>query len=173
MTRFPLSSPRSPTCFTSASGAIFFAPDTTVGWPLPAFRLHYLTVEPHAGLRSDSRPGSAELAWLTASSRESLRHLDLDGFTPDVASHLQSWGGQLRTIRLGLLYWADRPLVEQAAGLARLCSLRRLTLMERPQDTAEDDQFAQDEGDAFEGWLAQAVARVNRELGRQVARVEF
>ncbi len=150
-----------------------FTPDIIVGWPEPTFRLTSLKLPCDIRTRDSPRPGAEELDWLTFSSRESLVQLDLEGFTADVACDVLLWGSQLRTVRLGLVHWADRRAIGWAVDLVKLPSLVRLTLArEAPEREPEGDSDA-DELDGFVAGLAQAVAGANRGLGREVARVEL
>jgi hypothetical protein len=140
------------------------------GWRRPSFRLNRLTLLCGLPCRDSPRPGLAELEWLTASSRDSLRHLRLEGFSSDVIADLLTWSGNLETVRVAVPCWAGRDAVHSALEVGRLPGLRRLMLSVGPD--ALEEERSDDEFDRFAAELRQAATEANTKLGRPIIVVE-
>lgn len=136
-------------------------------WPPPSFRLATLRVTFNLLQEEDDyKPCLAEFKWLTASSRESLRHLELEGFECDVVADISDWGHKLETIELGLFYWSTHQQLAEAAELGKLPALRRLTLGASAVQPALD--FDESQIDGYGPRLQDAVDHANRELDREI-----
>lgn len=147
-----------------------FSPGTVVGWPAPSFQLRSLHTKSWTFSRSNDQPGPAEFEWLVGSSRDSLRHLHLDGYSDAVLPRLLTWGDKLETVHLTVMHWVDHNAVRRAVGVGRLKSLRRLTLAVGPEE--EEDDYDDDDFSRFVAELKAAAAGVNAELGREVVVLE-
>ncbi len=62
--------------------------DSPVAWPKPTFELSTLSFTYAITIRNADPPDIDQFQWLTDSSRNSLRHLELEGFAPDVVGEL-------------------------------------------------------------------------------------
>ncbi len=134
-------------------------------WPKPTFTLRRLFI----GLSFHKYQTAVDVAFasLTYSSRASLRHLTLDGYSNGILHDICEWGGSLLT--LDLIVWLGT--ADDIAGdfrPARLAALRRMTVTVGP---ANADVFVPDLVHEFVAKLERGAAEVNAELGRKVVHV--
>ena len=75
-----------------------------LGWPHPQLRLVTLESGYWYLIPASPEPSLAELQWLTASSRESLRRLDIVSYSHGIVSDILQWGPKLHSLRFGVFY---------------------------------------------------------------------
>ncbi len=144
-------------------------------WPTPTFRLSKLDI--FFDLFRDYPFTQTEFDWLTTSSRDSLRHLDLPTTTPDIVDSLGRWGHNLRVLsfmRNGSLS-EDQDRTEAlnelsgAVGLGRLPSLRKFWI----SIIVADSEWDQREVVEFANQVEVAAGEVNKELGKELVEIDW
>ncbi len=95
-------------------------------WPQPSFQLTSLSLSVTFGF--GFRPlQPSDLAWFTSSSRHSLRHLSLEGYTHDALAEVAEWDVDLRTLEL--VFWAEGA-AGQGEMLVKLAGRKELERLE-------------------------------------------
>ncbi len=146
---------------------------SAVHWPKPVFHLTYLDI-----LSDDEGRGElsrAELEWLTASSRatlQSARVMPCAGSACEAFAH--TWGA-LRSLTLGQDCELDGPASRAQALSAAMHKVEvgRVDGLERLELTGCMRGETDEETDKFLDEVREAVARFNKEIGREVVRCDL
>ncbi len=149
----------------------YFVGADASGWPQPRFQLESLTFGYWFIDEGSAEPPLAEFQWLTSSSRESLRHLDIVGYSHAIVADILQWGHNLHTLRIGIFYWINRDQMLQTLELARLRSLHALTISVGPAQM-DGGHPETDEFNDFVAELYEAVDGINDELGMEVVVID-
>lgn len=141
------------------------------GWVKPKFELRNLKFAYWYIDENDDEPYLSTFQWLTASSRASLRHLDIEGYPNGIIGDILNWGDQLHTLRVGVLQWISRERMMDTLRLANLHSLCTLIVAVEPA-VREDGYPDMYEYGEFLERITEAAVDVNEVLEKMVVAVE-